>query len=576
MDTVAAVLIALMNSLWEAALLAALLWLALRFASRMNAATRFAIWWAALGIVVILPAAPRMIAKARQWSEPAILRSTRPSYASSPAQVPIMEIPPLITVEPRRRFPWPLWIAAAWGLTFLYRSAQLLRSYLYLRCLKRQASVSGESLPPTGRRARLMISSDLDSPIAVGFLRPAVILPASLPAALSRKEIDHVLLHEAAHLARWDDWTRLLARVLGAVLALHPVALWILRRIETEREVACDDWVVARTRCARPYAESLMRIYELRSTQRQAPRRELLASGIFGSGSRLGKRIETLLRRGRDFAPRVSARSVAAGIAGLLTLGVIASLFPDWIAFAQTPRPAFDVASIKQHTGQANGVTFEDLEGGRLNVVNNPISNVIRNAYGIAFYQLIGAPDWIDSDRYDIEAKGPATAGHKEMMLMIQTLLADRFAMRAHFETREMPAYILTVAKGGPKLRLTGSEDCVPFDSTKPKPEAVPNVCGNNLVSRNNGWNATHISMRGVTGVLSAVMGRPVLDQTAVKGTFDVRLKWSDDLTLQDSPPDAPPSIYVALRESLGLELKSDRGPVEVLVIDHIERPTGN
>jgi uncharacterized protein (TIGR03435 family) len=576
MNTIVAVLIAVMNSLWEAALLAALVWLALRFVSRMNAATRFAIWWAALGIVLILPAAPRMIATARQWSEPATLRSTRPRYAPSPAQIPIMELAPLITVEPGRTVPWPLWIAAAWGLTLLYRSAQILRSYLYLRRLKRRASVAGDSLPPTGRGVRLLISSDLDSPIALGFVRPAVILPASLGAGLSREELDHVLLHEAAHLARWDDWTRLLARVLGAALALHPVALWILRRIETEREIACDDWVVARTHSARPYAKSLMRMYELRFAERQAPRRELLASGIFGSGSRLGERIETLLRRGRDFAPRASVGSVAAGIAGIIALGVIASLSPDWIAFAQAPKPAFDIASIKQHTGQMDGVTFAAREGGRLNVVNNPIFNVIDNAYGISKYQLVGAPDWVESERYDIEARGPATAGKKEMMLMVQALLADRFAMRAHFETREMPAWILTVAKGGPKLHFLGSEDCVPFDSTKPNPEAVPNVCGNDHLSRNNVWEATHISMPGVTGALSVVMHRPVIDQTGIKGTFDVHLQWSDDLTLQDNPPDAPPSIYVALRESLGLELKLGRGPAEVFVIDHIERPTRN
>jgi len=158
---------------------------------------------------------------------------------------------------------------------------------------------------------------------------------------------------------------------------------------------------------------------------------------------------------------------------------------------------------------------------------------------------------------------------------MLQTLLSDRFAMRAHFDTREMPAYILTVAKGGSKLRLTGSEDCVPFDSTKPNPEAVPNVCGNNHVARNNVWTANHISMRDVTVALSGVMRRPVIDQTGIKGTFDVHLQWADDLTSQENAPDAP-SIYVALRETLGLELKSGRGPAEVFVIDHIERPTGN
>ena len=159
---------------------------------------------------------------------------------------------------------------------------------------------------------------------------------------------------------------------------------------------------------------------------------------------------------------------------------------------------------------------------------------------------------------------------------MLQTLLADRFAMRAHFETREMPAYILTVAKGSPRMRFLGSEDCIPFDSTKLNPKEVPNVCGNNHIYRN-GWDATHISMQGVTSSLGAAMGRPVaLDQTGIKGTFDVRVRWSED------PRDAghfsrrSPSIYVSLRETLGLELKSGRGPVQVLVIDHIERPTAN
>jgi uncharacterized protein (TIGR03435 family) len=574
MNTLSTVLVALMNSLWQSALLAALVWLALRFAPRMSAATRFAIWWAALGVVAILPAAPRMIAAAREWSEPATLRSTRPISLSRP-QVRIMDAAPLITVEPRRMVTWPWWIAAAWALAFLYRLAQVLRSYLYLRGLKRRASFLDECLPATGRRARLLISSELDSPVAVGFVRPAVILPASLPDGLSREQLDHVLLHEAAHLARRDDWSNLAARALGAALALHPVALWILWRIESEREAACDDWVVARTRAARPYAQSLMRMYELRFGQSPTARRELLASGIFGRVSRFGARIEMILRRGRHFAPRASVRSVAAGIACLIAGGAIASLFPDWIALAQTPRPAFEVASIKKRTEPMNGADFQDRQGGRLHVANNPIANVIRNAYGIRPFQLIGAPDWVDSDRYDIEAKGPGTAGHKEMMLMVQSLLADRFAMQAHFETREMPGYTLTVARGGPKMSLISPEDCVPFDSTKPNAGAAPNVCGSSLCCKD-GWHATHISMPAVARLLSTLMQGPVVDRTGIKGTFDVRLQWSNDLTPQDNPADALPSIYAALRETLGLELKSGRGPAEVLVIDHIERPTGN
>jgi bla regulator protein blaR1 len=575
MNALMAIPIAVMNTLWQAALLAAIVWLALRVAPRMNAATRFALWWAALGVVAILPAAPRLIAFARESFQPATIRSTRPLYAPVPIPSQVIDLAPAVTVVETRDSRWPFGAAAAWALIFLYRLVRLARSYAYLRGLKRRARLSSQPLPPTGRTALLLLSPEIDSPVAVGFVRPAVILPSSLVAELSPEEMEHVVLHEAAHLARWDDWNRLLARVLGGALRLHPVAWWILRRIEVEREAACDDWVVARTKSATQYARSLTRVYELLLTQRQGVPGKLLAAGIFG-GDLFSGRIETLLRHGRNFTPRISRARLATGIAVVVALGAVASLSPRWIAFAQAPRPAFDVASIKRHIGETNGVTFAAREGGRLEVVNNPIFNVIDNAYGIRNYQLIGAPDWVSSERYDIEASGPATAGQKEMMLMLQTLLADRFAMKAHFEMREMPAYILTVAKGGSKLHLLGSEDCVPYDGTRPNPETVPNVCGNNLVSRNNVWRGTHISMRGVTGVLSSTLRRPVIDQTGIKGTFDVSLQWTDDLALADKPDDAPPSIYAALKEALGLDLKPGHGPAEVLVIDQIQRPSAN
>jgi uncharacterized protein (TIGR03435 family) len=580
MNTLMAVLIAVLNSLWQAALLAALVWLALRFASRINAATRFAIWWTVLAIVIVLPAAPRIVGAAREWLKPTVIQSTRPLYAPSSADVPGIELTPLVSVESGAAAGWPLLAAAVWGAILLYRLARLMRSYIYLSGVKRRASISVESLPPTGRAAALLLSPAIDSPIAVGFARPAVILPDSLPSSLSPEELHHVLLHETAHLARWDDYTNLLAHGLAAALALHPVALWILQRIEIERESACDDWVVSRTRSVKPYAKSLVRLYELRVLQQRAVARELLASGIFGRGSRLSERIETLRRRSGAFTSRVSMARVVASMTVLICLAVIASFSPRWILLAQAPRPTFDVASVKRRTEESNQNIFAVREGGRLIAVNNPLSNVIANAYGILDYQLTGAPDWVNSERYDIEAKGQAIAGRKDMMLMLQTLLTDRFAMKARFETREMPAWLLTVAKGGPKMRMLGPDDCVallqlPFD-TKPNPDTMPNVCGNNMLSRNGVWTGTHISMPQVTRLLSSAMRGPVINQTAIKGTFDVNMQWSDDLAAADNAGDAPPSIFAALRETLGLELKSGRGPVEVLVIDHIERPSAN
>jgi uncharacterized protein (TIGR03435 family) len=194
---------------------------------------------------------------------------------------------------------------------------------------------------------------------------------------------------------------------------------------------------------------------------------------------------------------------------------IVAVFVPGMIITAAQNQPLkFEVASIKRNTNEAGGESFGARPGGRLTVVNNAISNVINNAYEIANYQLIGVPDWVNSERYDIAATGSDTASRKDVLLMLQSLLTDRFAMRAHFEKREMPAYILTVAKGGSKLRILISEDCVPFDSTKPDPLAVPNVCGDNLQNLRgqvNLWSATHISMPGVTELLSRVLRKPVM-----------------------------------------------------------------
>src|SRR5262249_5338103 len=125
-----------------------------------------------------------------------------------------------------------------------------------------------------------------------------------------------VLLHELAHVARHDDWTNLLGRFMTAVFGWHPVAAWILKRIEREREIACDDWVVAMTGEPRPYAASLTRLFEVCAVRR----RQMLATGMADRASHLGERIETLLRRGREFAPHVSFTRVALGLAILIGL----------------------------------------------------------------------------------------------------------------------------------------------------------------------------------------------------------------------------------------------------------------
>ena len=576
MNSVISLLAAILNSMWQAAIVAAAVWLALRAARRINAATRFAIWWAVLAVVLVLPAAPWAVSSAREWLRPVTIASARPTYPPPHGPVSAIELAPLVNLPKAGAANWAAWVAALWAILFLRRSAGLVRSYRQVCRLKRNSSLAAQALPHGRRSARVLLSAAVESPVAVGFAPPAVILPEALADRVSPQEMDHVLLHESAHLARWDDWTTLFAGLLGAAFGLHPVVWFVLRQIEVERELACDEWVVARTQSPKGYARSLARLYELRFGDQRILHDGALVSGMFSNRGGLCERVEWLLNGAREVTARVSPARVGTACVVLLVLATAASVMPRWIVLAQTPRPAFDVASIKRDLAETegHGITFAARPGGRLQVVNNATLNLICNAYGIASYQLIGAPDWVTSERYDIEARGAATAGQKEIMLMLQTLIAERFAMKARFETREMPAYILTVAKGGPKVTFSSPEDCVPRDSSRPNPDAT-NLCGNNLLNRVDGWKGTHISMPGVVGALSRALRHPVIDQTGIKGTFNVSMKWSDDPSQADSV-DALPPLPIALRQALGLDVKMGRGAVDVFVIQHIERPTVN
>jgi beta-lactamase regulating signal transducer with metallopeptidase domain len=347
-----AILGAVLNTLWQSAGVALLAWAALRWTPRVNAATREAVWWAVLAFVVLLPALRGLPAQRAE------VREMPPAAVSAPVSAPAAfdrYSPAPAVADARRRdtaqvvLPsgsWPTLLLALWGVFGMAQCARLAWSYLHLRRMKQQGRPASPEqqahfdawISDCGirRPVRLLISNRVPMPVAIGFQHPAVVLPEALLAGLTEEELDHVLLHELAHLARRDDWTNLLARLAGAVLVLHPVAAWTLRQIDRQRELACDDWVVAATGAARPYAASLARLFELCASRR----RVLLASGIADGGSQLGDRIAMLLRRGREFSPQASALGVSLCAAAMLILGAAGARTPAWIAFAQGPGAA--------------------------------------------------------------------------------------------------------------------------------------------------------------------------------------------------------------------------------------------
>ena len=201
--------------------------------------------------------------------------------------------------------------------------------------------------------------------------------------------------------------------------------------------------------------------------------RELLAVGIFGRAS-LGDRIELLLKRGREFSPRVSPLRFAASFACLLMCGIAGSLAPRWIAFAQ--RLEFEVASVKpNHNGDG---PFIRPSPGRLTIRDLTLKDLLGEAYKIRRSQIFGGPDWIATDGFDVEAKSEGNPPPEQMTgPMLRTLLENRFKLQAHLESRELPIYVLTVGKNGSHIQPAPEKICVPFDPSNP---TLPQAKGRN------------------------------------------------------------------------------------------------
>lgn len=235
------------------------------------------------------------------------------------------------------------------------------------------------------------------------------------------------------------------------------------------------------------------------------------------------------------------------------------------------PKPAFEVATVKANLSKGTDASMRVDPGGRFRAVNAPVFWLIAGAYGtfqgpLRPSQVAGAPGWLESERYDINAKAadaaalPIDATVVTMRPFLQSLLEDRFSLRAHFETRQLPIYALVRVKPegplGPTFRAS-SIDCA----------KEPAACG--FRGGPGRVTGTAINNEVLMQLMALATDRVVVDRTGLTGRFDIELEWSADQIATDRP-----SIFTAVQEQLGLKLESTRGPVDVLVIDHIDRPT--
>ena len=246
------------------------------------------------------------------------------------------------------------------------------------------------------------------------------------------------------------------------------------------------------------------------------------------------------------------------------------------------PGAAYDVATIKPSDPNARGGGGGTRSNGTFYTKNQPLKYAVCNAYGVMPFQCLGGPAWLESDRYDMEAKPDGTTTEQLLKLswkqrgpvqerMMQALLADRLKLKVHFETREMPIFALVVAKGGLKMHEAKPGDTYPNGLKGSNGKAF----GGGSFSVGNGkMTAQGISVDGLAAQMAVTVSHIVENKTGLTGVYDFTLEYSDS---DPPPPDSTePSIYTALEEQLGLKLESTKGPVKVLVIDHVERPSEN
>jgi uncharacterized protein (TIGR03435 family) len=231
---------------------------------------------------------------------------------------------------------------------------------------------------------------------------------------------------------------------------------------------------------------------------------------------------------------------------------------------AKDADPGWEVVTVKPNAPNATS-DHAGVHGPHVTLENETVEILILFGYNVQKNQIDGAPGWVKTERWTVDglADVDGEPDVKQLQSLVRKLLAERFGLKLRREQREMPVFALTVAKGGPKVTPSKSD-----------PDRLPNQHGNRGV----GWQMyqyTNTSMPELALELLSSVDRPIVDQTGLQGRYDFQLKWlTDDSHASD--PDAPPGLFTAIQEQLGLKLEPMKAPAEVLVVDKVERPGAN
>ena len=578
----------LLQFLWQGTVVAIVYASARKFGTQIAGPSgRYALACTALTTMAIAPVATWVL-QGERAPQSAVSFTAPMSAGRSEISRPIILSLPSDAYRPRPR-PFLSWVVAFWLAGATAFSVRLLGGWMLAERLRyrvvRPAPAEWQrtldrlkSRISVSRHVTLLVSGLVNAPAAIGWFRPMVLMPVAALTGLPPAQIEALLLHELAHIRRHDYLVHIFQSAVEAIFFYHPAVWWISGHMRAERELCCDDIAVSITGNAVDYARALAEIDAARWIQPV-----LMAA----NGGPLAGRIARLLGQ-----PSTSRRTSGgpAGGAALILLAIGA-----WTVFAQSAvRPRFEVASVKPSSSQS--IQYVRPLPGRL-TADASLPILMQYAYGVQPFQITGGPERRMSERYEIDAKAEGHASRAQILLMLQSLLEERFKLKTHRETRDQPAYALVAAKSGLKLPPPKEGVCVSIPSDAPvewaggriavpgEVQPAKGLCGTasvHLEPTGPRIEGGRIGMPEFVRMISRVLGRSVIDRTGFLGRFDLQLDFVADETTPAMPPPPPGSempgrsISQALREQLGLQLEPTKGPVEIIVVDRAQPPSGN
>lgn len=575
---------ALVNHLWQSTIVVGVAWLLTSVLRRNHARVRYWVWLAA-SVKFLLPLS--LLIAAGEWLQPLIagpiiekpsVAATLQQVAQPFAQVGLFEMGGARVAAHRAE--WiPIALVAVWACGALIVLGRFARAWSRVHAAKRAARPL--ELPAD---VPALSSPILMEPGIFGVFRPVLLLPDGILEKLRPTQLASIVTHEMCHVRRRDNLTYSIHMIVEALFWFHPAVWWIGARLLEERECACDEAVLQCGSEAESYAEGILTVCKFCV---ESP----LPCGAGVSGSDLKKRILHIMSErvvnslGMSRKVLLGATAIAA-IAIPTAMGIFRVAQTAVLARAQDIShdiPKFDVASVKPNKSGDTRFMMRLTPDGLREVDVTP-QIMLTQAFGVDDDRIVGAPAWAKADRFDIQAKvAPEDApkldklSRDQRFAMLQPLLENRFNLKFHHETREMRVYMLEVIKGRSKLKPVG-------------PAGKGVKIGPGILE------AQSAPIDMLAGLLSLQLGRTVIDKTGLTGDYDFSLHFTPEtapMSLGSEPGSGPdgggpgagapsqpdssgPDIFTAVREQLGLQLINERGPVDVIVIDHIEQPSPN